>query len=1453
VRRARLTGIARGFGKTVVYVAAAALIVVGAGILVLETGWAKNRIRQLIVAQANQYLTATLEIGRLEGSILRGLQLGDIRLSRDNHPIITIDEVSLSYSLRELWQNGTVIRRIRLVRPSFAIAKQRDGRWNIGALVRREARQERSTGPGRPIEIQSIEIVDGRVTLGSPLEFGAAHVPTDFESLNASFSFAYRPVTWTLTFANLSWAGRAPDLTMSKIAGSLGNGPRGWRFDRFSVQTPRSAFTLSGEIERDVDPTRLDLTVNAERFAFQEWSGVLRGLKNIAVDSAFTTRLQGPVNRLATDLHLTGTGGSVAGALVLDTSVPGWHGKGAVNVGRLNLARWLNRADRPSDITGHVAFDLDLDLGHHFPRGTYSFDGPHVSFMEYAADRMRSHGRITAAEVQIAEATAVAYGAGVTATAGSTIGLDDPFPFRFRGTITQIDLRQLPKPIPVPHVESRLTFDYDVDGRFSEPFIRGRAAFASSEFLGAAVGPGTLGTIDTLATPLRYGGEGDIAGLDLNRFGAGLDVGWMQDPRYAGTISGHFHADGEGSDRASLVLKGGGRIARAALFGGSIADADVTIDLDHRAMHASFDGRFDRINPSVAFGDSRVNGALAGAAHVRTSVRDLLAPTISLTDYTIDGSATLRRSTLRGVLLDEARFQGSLSGGIGQFAQVELSGPALAGRGSGTVAFLSDAASAFDYDISRADLGQLRAKTGADVTGVVATKGRLSGPYDALRLAGDATISQVNASGVAALNASGKYDITIPAGAAARATGKVDGEASFLTIAGQSIEQARGTVTKEGERVGFDLQIAPGQGRHATLQGAILLESGQRVVRLQQLAVGLGRSAWRMTTTGQPAISWSDQGVAVAPLTFVTGTAGDQRVDIGGNWRRDGAGTLQVTASHVFLETLEGAFERPARYGGLLSVDATISGTRERPVVTADVGVTNGRVRRLSYEKLAGHLNYSGGLFAVDIRLDQAPGIWMTANGSVPRGLFDQSLPEQPLNVAIVSSPINLGLLEGITDVVTRVTGTLRLDVKAIGTSRDPHFQGLVEVTDAGFLATATGSRYKNAHAVFRFAKDRVTVDKLHIEDANGRPLDVNGSLATHELKVGELQIDAKGQNFEVIHNEFGRIELDAALHLAGHFEAPRISGDLTIRAGDVKVDRILERALFQPYATEAATIADVDPVAALNPWDRLGLDLSLHVPDTLKLTGDNVQVSPGTPIGLGNIALRAAGDLYLYKDPAGPLSVTGSFDSVSGTYGFQGRRFDVDPASSINFRGDLNPGIDVSVTRLISGVETRVTINGDLRQPELRLTSTPPLDSADILSLIVFNTSPNELLPNQQQELAVRAGALAAGFIATPIVTALQNEIGIDMLEVEPAGDPGAGVGPAPKITIGEEIAPGLVARFSRQFGSEPYDEATIEYYLSRILRLRATFSDAQSLEARSPFRRIERAGIDLLFFFSF
>jgi hypothetical protein len=1449
--------VVRILGKIFVYLVALLLILVGVAIAVLETGWAKNEIRALVVRQANQYLVATLEIGRLEGSLLRGLELGDIRLSLNSQPIITIDDISLSYSLRELWQGGTVIRRIRLTRPRVVAAKQADGRWNLGALVKRQVQQERRSGPGRPIEIRSVEVMDGTVLLSDPLQFGAAYIPTRFEHLDTTFSYSYRPVDSTLRFTSASWIGRAPDLTVTKLSGGIANGAGGWTFDNLHVQTPKTTFTMHGRILKGEKPTALDLRVRAERFAFQEWAGILHGLKDIAVEASFDTRLQGPLARLDTGLQLSGTGGSVHGGLVLDTTVPGWHGAGRLEVGRIDLARWLSKPDKPSDITGRVTFNLDLDLGHHFPRGSYSFDGPHAAFMGYAGDHVRSRGTITATEVQIAQATAIAYGAEVTATGGSTIGLDGPFPFHFRGAVTGIDLRRVPPSVPVPRVESMLTFDYDVTGQFSEPYIIGRALFQPSGFLGASIGAGTVGTIDTQAKPLTYSGDGDLNGVSLHRFGQGLDVSWMQAPRYAGTLSGHFHVQGAGTDRETLALTGGGRLARAEMFHGTLADADVGIEIARGTMTASYAGRFARIDPAIALEDPRFVAVLTGSADVRTTVRDLLTRTPALGDYDITGTAALQESSIRDVGLDRADVRGALHDGVLQIASLQVQGPAVAGRGSGAVRFTDDGDSAFDYDVSLADLARLKAVTGRDLHGSVTTKGRLTGAYPARRVAGDATISQLSAGGPAGIDAStmsGQYDVTIRAGTAARAQARIAGRASFVRLLGRAFDQASGTVTMAGERIGFDLQLTQAEGRNAGVKGEVIVHADHRALDLADLTLTFGSAPWRLARSAAPAtVAWTDRGIAVAPVVFLSGANGDQRIEISGTWRTDGSGALMIKGTHVFLDTLAGALEQPARYGGVVDLDATIRGTREAPIVTGQITITNGRVQRVPYEKLAGRVDYTGGMFTVDLRLDQAPGIWLTAAGTVPLALFRRSMPERPIDVAIASSPIKLGLIEGLTDVIRNVSGDLTLDVKAVGTSRDPHITGRIEIANAAFLVSATGTRYKNVRASLQLAADRIAVNTLHVEDSGGRPLDVHGSLATHELRVGDLQIDAEARHFEVIDNEFGRVYVDARLQLRGRFESPRIVGDITIESGDVKVDQILERALFQPYDTKPIALPSVDAVAALNPWDRLALDIALHVPNTLKLTGDNVQVTSGTPIGLGNINLRVGGDLYLSKGPGHALSVTGSFDSLSGRYAFQGRQFDVDETSSINFRGDLNPDLYVTVKRVISGVEARVIITGPLRQPELRLTSTPPLDSSDILSLIVFNTSTNQLTAAQQQQLAVRAGTLAAGFLAAPIVSALQNQLGIDILQIEPGGDVGSGTGTDVKVTVGDEIAPGLVARFSRQFGANPYDEAIIEYYISRLLRLRATFSDAQSLTARSSFRRIERAGIDLLLFFSY
>ncbi len=1447
-------------GRVLVSTLALLLAAIVIGGLALQSSWGKERIRRLIVSQAARVLNGTLDIGRIDGSILGGITLVDVRLQQDDVAVIRIARAEVDYGIRELYQGGTFIRRLRLERLHVVGAKDRAGRWNLGQLIRPRPPRPPSGAPPRLIGFDRVELVDATVEFADPLFFGAARVSSRFDDLDAVFAFELRGPAWSLSFDRASWTGRDPDLTIGRLAGGIATDATGWTFTQLRVESARSAFTVDGAVRRQPAPTVLALEVAADRFAFQEWGGMLGGLRNIAVEAAFTTHLDGPLGRLATTLDLRSTGGAVRGDFVLDSTVPGWHGSGTADVTRLDVAHWFNRPDRRSDVTGRIEFDLDLDLGRRFPRGTYRFSGRHAAYIGYEADNVIAAGTLTATEAVIAAATATAYGADVRVRSGA-IAIDAPYRYRFAGRAAGLDLRRVPREVPVPHVDSTLVLDYDVHGQFAPGYIIGEATFGSSEFLGAQIAAGAFGSIDTSATPVHYSGEGTMTGISLRRFGDGLDVAWMREARYDGIIAGRFHVDATGSGAAGLVLDGGGRLSQAHIFQGRLHDADVTVHLEDGSLRGSYDGAFERINPARATGDDRLVASLTGAGRATFAVAGLLTRAVALADYSVAATATLRDSVIRMVDVDRAAVEFGLADEVLTLTTLDLRGPLLEATARGVVPLDDVRSSDVDFDLLRGDLALVRQSAGGRLAGAVTSQGHLSGPLSELRVTGDARISRLTAAGLEILTGGAAYDATLRPAHLEQTVARVSGTVGPLTISGQAINEISGNAALDGQRLTIDLRGTRAGGLNGSVGMVLRVSTAARQIDVSALDVVVQDVAWRAAVATPPGLRWDDDGVTIRELILTDVATAAQRVTISGEWRSGTTSGLRVRAAAVDIDNVSGAFAQPPRYGGRLNADAVIrpASGAGNAIVTGTFTVTDGRIRRLAYDRLAATIGYDDGQFAVDARLDQRPGVWITAQGRVPLGVLVDGQPDLPMQLAIASSQIDVGILEGLTDTVRDVRGTMQLQVDVVGTANDPHFDGFVDITNAGFVVSRTGAAYQNTRMAVALARDQVTVKALHVEDRRGHALDVTGSLATHELRVGDFAVTARARQFEVMRNEFGTTEVDADLDLQGRFESPRLAGTIAITGGDLNVDEILDRALLRPYATEAAAPAaadsgiEVDPLVVLNPWERLGIDLTVSTRGTLRMVGDNVQVSTGTPLGLGNVNVRAYGEVYLYKDPAQPLFVTGSLDSLTGTYAFQGRRFDLDPASSINFRGDLNPELYVTVRRTISAVETRVSIVGPLTEPELRLSSTPALDDSNILALIVFNTTLNELNAVQQQELAVRAGTLAAGFLATPLVTALERSLGLDILEIELQPSGAAGTTASPRVTVGDEIAPGLVARFSRQFGANDYSEATIEYYLSRLFRIRATFSDAGIVAPTSRLRRVERIGIDLLVFFSF
>jgi translocation and assembly module TamB len=259
---------------------------------------------------------------------------------------------------------------------------------------------------------------------------------------------------------------------------------------------------------------------------------------------------------------------------------------------------------------------------------------------------------------------------------------------------------------------------------------------------------------------------------------------------------------------------------------------------------------------------------------------------------------------------------------------------------------------------------------------------------------------------------------------------------------------------------------------------------------------------------------------------------------------------------------------------------------------------------------------------------------------------------------------------------------------------------------------------------------------------------------------------------------------------------------------------------------------------------------VTVDVPDNLILRGRDIRTA-ASPVALGDVNLTAGGTFTITREGNADPVLVGTITTVRGTYDFQGRRFQVVRDGTITFHGDtpIDPSLDVAAERTISGIVARVMVGGTMRSPELTLSSQPPLDQTDILSLIVFNQPANRLGQGQATNLTERAASLAGGFVASPLSSTLGRALNLDIFEINPSDDEGQG----PSVTVGQQVGSRLFLRFRQLFGNRDASQVQLEYQLTDILRLQASVAEGQTSAQRSLTQRVERGGIDLVVYFSY
>lgn len=1518
--------IVRRAAQVLVFVATLLVGATAAALIVSQTAWFRDWLRGFVERQADNYLNGRLTIGRLDGNLFFGVELEDIGVTQGGERVVQVRRAGVDYSLLRFVAGNASIDHIRLERP-LVMMRREAGTWNLANLVKKERQEKRRRGPGRPVTIRDISIVDGHIAIDAPAlrpappGGGAAggstigtsgEVPSSIEHLDARFSFAYEPVHYSVEIGHLSFTSTAPDLSLESLSGKLAVRDDALWIDRLRVRTGQSSLHAEGYVAQFLSTPTLALVADSDGVSIPEVARFVPALEGIPLRPAFRVNVRGPLADARFEFDVSSSAGGAAGRVAANLTGPERRVAGTVHLTSFNLAPVTRTPAAKSAITGDTTFDVRFPAqkGRGPVTGSYSARAERVDVAGYSASNVTLSGRVEARNlVTLVRTRAAAYGAnatvsgtiqpGRTTTAGVRgVALD------LRGDVEGLDLRKLPRSLRVPPAESRLAFDYTLKGVGSA--LSGTARLHTSTLAGATFGEGTTASFSNEGRLLAYAADGSASGLDLQRFGRAFGISTLTADRYASSINGRFSAKGQGTSVAELTLDASASVSNSTLGGIRLPAMETEAHLADGGGRFRASGSFIDLDPAALTGRKDLRGKVGGELHSDVTLQRLgeITPDNASGSLSLD----LSPSTINDLSIERGTIEGQYSASTAHVTRLDVAGPDLAVKASGTLALGESGASNFAYQMTSPKLTMIGRLVGQPLAGAVTVAGTVTGNRASLRTEGTLKGSDIGYGDNRALNADARYQVTVPDLDMARATVGADGEAKLLKLGSLDVNllQLKGSYANQALQFDATVRSAP---REARAVGTLLLHTDHQEVHLTRFSFTSQGAEWTIPPGHQPVVQYGGGNITLKNVRLVSGPQAINAEGVIGEKASD----LSASVTDVDLSRLDTWIIGERGLGGVLNAAARLTGPRSALLAKGDFAIDNGAFREFRYETLGGSVDYTAGRIALDVRLFQSPKAWIGAKGSLPTSMWSAptgAAAKEPVQLTIDSSPIDLGLVQGFTGAVTKASGTVEAHVRVTGTAADPKMSGGVSVTGGAFTVQPTGVSYKSLNGRLDLESDRAVFNGFSLADGRGKTLKLSGDVQFRQKQLGALALSLESRGLEVLHNDIGRATLSASVNVGGDVRAPRVEGDLSVDTAEVNLDKVLEEASSSAYSTQpmnagptpvrgsrpvassvpqgssevqgrptpgaeaaAGTVASPLAVPPLptgagapqapggparvrrgqptGPWDATLLTVRLRVPPALVIKGKDIRPSGGA-VGLGNVNVTLGGDLRFEKQPGRQLRLLGQVTTVRGTYDFQGRRFDIQRDGRVRFDGfvPVNPSLDVTATRTISGVETQVHLGGTARRPDLQLSSRPPLDQADILALIIFNQPANQLGEGNQATLAQRASALATGFVASKLADSIGKALNLDTFEIQTAPESTGGQGA--EVTIGQQLGQRLYVKLTQGVGADNLSQFTLEYQLTDFLRFQTLMSQGDTA-TQTLVRRVERSGVDLVFFFSY
>ncbi len=330
------------------------------------------------------------------------------------------------------------------------------------------------------------------------------------------------------------------------------------------------------------------------------------------------------------------------------------------------------------------------------------------------------------------------------------------------------------------------------------------------------------------------------------------------------------------------------------------------------------------------------------------------------------------------------------------------------------------------------------------------------------------------------------------------------------------------------------------------------------------------------------------------------------------------------------------------------------------------------------------------------------------------------SVKEETVEARVDLPRLDLSRFSSLIPAAEQVSGIVTGNVVVSGKVGKPEIKGAINLAGGGIrMKDDKIPPIEGVTASVDLAMDRVVLKSLKSSVAGGT-LQGDGSILITEGKLGEIRLQLRGDHLPIVRNDSLILRANANLSLSGTLEKATLSG--TVGAVDSIFFRDIEiLPIGQPFTgPAAAALPKIDPPKAAassipEPFRNWGLALTVRAEDPVIIRGNlaNGEISGSIRVG-GTVGSPAPDGVFTIRELRASLPFS-TLTVRRGTLTFT-------PSSG------FDPILEIRGTAEPRPYQVTIYAYGSASNPQLVLTSNPPLPENEIMTLLATGTTTSGL-----------------------------------------------------------------------------------------------------------------------------